>query len=117
MIFLRTLRLPDGGALTLEVSSRLHFETESVPFFGEQGPWLHLGGSMRTTFTLELKVDVTSNEQREILNEALRTAAQMLFAQAAMLAQKRPPQIAVRSENSFAGVQELKLHDGENDDD
>ena len=29
MIFRRTLRLPEGGALTLEVSSRLHWKPDT----------------------------------------------------------------------------------------
>jgi hypothetical protein len=68
------------------------------------------GDSLRTTFTLELRMDLEGGEQRAIINEALRNAAQMLYAQAVMLSNKRPPQIALRSDNSFEGTDVLDLH-------
>lgn len=68
---------------------------------------------MRTTFTMELKVDIDDKEEREVINEALRQAAQLLFAQATLISQRRAPVIRVQSENSVDGVQELPLHDEE----
>jgi hypothetical protein len=69
---------------------------------------------MRTTFTLELRIDVTDDEQKEIIELALRNAAQVLFSQAALLPNRRAPQIALRTENSFEGQKDLALHEPDN---
>ena len=71
-------------------------------------------GTMRTTFTLELRMDVADEEQLRLMHRVLKTAAQGLFAQAVMLAGKKAPQIALKSENSFMGQTEIELH---NEDD
>lgn len=65
---------------------------------------------LRTTFTIELKMDVADDAQQALMHQLLKTAAQGLFAQAAMLSGKRPPQIALRSENSFVGQTDIELH-------
>ena len=65
---------------------------------------------IRTTFTIELKMDVADDEQMKIVQEILKTAAQTLFAQTVLLAGKRAPMIALRSENSYIGQADIELH-------
>ena len=66
---------------------------------------------VRTTFTIELKMDVADEEQMTLMHEVLKNNAQLLFAQSVLLAGKRPPMIALKSENSFAGQTEIELHE------
>jgi hypothetical protein len=67
---------------------------------------------MRTTFSIELKMDIGPDEQMAAMEDVLRDAARTIFAQAVMLAGKRQPEIAVKTENSFLGERELELNEG-----
>ena len=68
---------------------------------------------VRTTFSLEIKMDVGDDEQTEAMKACVVEAAKTIFAQAILLAGKRKPQIKVFLENSMIGVEDLSLNMGE----
>lgn len=70
------------------------------------------------TYTIELRVDIPEDEDREqreqIIRQAARQAARTLLATAALISQKRKPVIAVHSNDYFEGVKEVEILDDEN---
>lgn len=68
------------------------------------------GYPLRSTFKIELKMDMPQGDDatKEIMRQALRTAAQTLLAQAIMVS-NRQPQIAVTSDNNFDGPETIDV--------
>ena len=67
---------------------------------------------MRTSFDIELKMDVSmepDDGQLAAIKAIVISSAQLLFAQAIMLAGKRQPQIQVRLENNVLGIEVLNV--------
>lgn len=63
---------------------------------------------MRKTYTVEIKVDFDDEERHELMIPVLRKAARNLLTNASLLADNhRQPQVAVRSEDFFAGPEEI----------
>jgi hypothetical protein len=65
------------------------------------------------TFTIELRVDYDTPEKNDIMRNAAREAARILFTQANLIAEKRRPHIALHSSDFFEGEQEITLDDSE----
>jgi hypothetical protein len=83
-------------AQLLHESNGLHGEPEVTANISMT--WEKESADMRTTFNIELKVDVlTSDAKRlETFVELITTTARMLYGSAAMIASK-PPQLSVTS--------------------
>jgi hypothetical protein len=71
------------------------------------------GDIMRTTFSIEVKMDIGPDDQMAAMEEVVKVAGRMVFAQAVMLAGKRAPTIAIKADNSFIGEKELNAFDPE----
>jgi hypothetical protein len=63
------------------------------------------------TITIELRIDDDNEEKVQLIEEAAKQAAKHLWAQALLIAGKRKPDLAVRSEDMFAGSREIELLD------
>lgn len=68
------------------------------------------GKKMRTKFSIELRADIDSGDKdtRKVFLDLCKVTAQQLYAQSLMLA-KRPPTIAVMSDDAMHGQEEIQL--------
>lgn len=74
------------------------------------------GSYMRTVFSIDMKVDLDSNdtETAQLFLELCKQAAQQLFAQASMLTKKgKAPQIMIKSTDTLVGQRDIEVFDGE----
>ena len=78
----------------------------------------YYGERMRTDYliTLRMDVDPSDEETKKHLIDAIRSAAQIIYAQAVMVAHKRKPEVALQWENSYEGKEKIKLFDPNEDD-
>ncbi len=67
--------------------------------------------NMRTTLTIELKFDIdpADDAAAEAMRNAAKNAAQVLYTQAIICCGRRKPMIAVRSDNTFSGTDEIEV--------
>jgi hypothetical protein len=61
------------------------------------------------TYTLEIKVDFDDEERFEIVKQHLFEQGRETLAMCMMLAGKRKPQVALHSQDFFAGNEEFDL--------
>lgn len=66
---------------------------------------------MQRQFTIELRVDYTDNEKNDSMRTALQAAARHVYATASLLADGVKPQIAIFSDDFFAGHEVIELLD------
>jgi hypothetical protein len=66
-------------------------------------------GSMQRQFTIELRVDYADNEKNDAMRTALQAAARHVYATATLLADAVKPQIAIFSDDFFAGHEQITL--------
>jgi hypothetical protein len=73
------------------------------------------GINMRTDFSITLRMDVDPEdvETKQVLCDAIRTAAQILHSQAVLVAGKRKPEIGITWENSYEGTNQVELFEPE----
>jgi hypothetical protein len=66
---------------------------------------------MRTVFSIDIKVDIEAGdeERAQVMLDATKIAARELFAQMTLLAGKRPPEVAIRTNDSMHGTAEVEL--------
>ena len=62
------------------------------------------------TYKIELKIDVPP-EKHDVMRVAAREAAKHLLAMAMLVSEKRPPQIAVHSNDYFEGTEVIAMDD------
>jgi hypothetical protein len=72
---------------------------------------------MRTDYkiTLRVDIDVEDNETKQVIADALRNAAQLLYTQALLVSGNRKPQIGLESNNSYEGTAEIELFNPDED--
>lgn len=61
------------------------------------------GNTMRKTYSIELKVDFDDEKRHAMALKLCRIAARRLLTQVALIADNRPPQIGILSEDFFEG--------------
>jgi|ERR1035437_3421072 hypothetical protein len=66
-------------------------------------------GAMQRQFTIELRVDYADAEKNETMRTALQAAARHVYATAVLLADAVKPQIAIFSDDFFAGHEQITL--------
>src|ERR1035437_1859122 len=66
-------------------------------------------GAMQRQFTIELRVDYADAEKNDTLRTALQAAARHVYATAVLLADAVKPQIAIFSDDFFAGHEQITL--------
>lgn len=66
---------------------------------------------MQRQFNIELRVDFADQDKNEAIKKIATAAARHLFTNASLLADGIKPQIAVYSDDWFAGHEEIKLLD------
>jgi hypothetical protein len=71
----------------------------------------------RRTYTIDLKIDFEDNTRHEIATKMMRKAARNILTQSNLIADGRPPQVALRSEDFFEGTDELGVVDPTLDED
>ena len=64
---------------------------------------------MQRQFTIELRVDYADNEKNDSMRTALQAAARHVYATATLLADAVKPQIAIFSDDFFAGHEQITL--------
>ena len=64
---------------------------------------------MQRQFTIELRVDYADNEKNDAMRTALQAAARHVYATAMLLADAVKPQIAIFSDDFFAGHEQIAL--------
>lgn len=69
---------------------------------------------MQEKFIIELRVDLehaedglTEADRRQIMNDLVKMTAQQMFAGVKMMSLTRDPKISVRSNDFFAGTEEI----------
>lgn len=62
-------------------------------------------------FTVELRVNYADNDKNDVMRRAVAAAARHIFATAQLLADGTNPDIAIFSDDWFAGREEIKLLD------
>lgn len=77
----------------------------------------YYGERMRTDYliTLRMDVDPSDEEIKKHLIDAVRSAAQILYTQAVMVAAKRKPEVALHWENSYEGKEKILLFNPDED--
>jgi hypothetical protein len=61
------------------------------------------------TIKIELRYDFDNEEKDEIMRDAARMAAKHLFTTAALVSDRRPPEIMLQGDNFFEGKYEISL--------
>jgi hypothetical protein len=64
---------------------------------------------MQRQFTIELRVDYADAEKNDTMRTALQAAARHVYATAVLLADAVKPQIAIFSDDFFAGHEQITL--------
>lgn len=64
---------------------------------------------MQRQFTIELRVDYADPEKNDAMRTALQAAARHVYATATLLAETVKPQIAIFSDDFFAGHEQITL--------
>jgi hypothetical protein len=75
----------------------------------EQGEQLRRDHPMQRMFTIELRVDYADPGKNDAMRNALRHCARHAYAQAQLLADGVKPEVAIFSEDFFAGNEEISL--------
>ena len=68
------------------------------------------------TIIIELRVDYMDEEKHMLMKKVCGRAANKILSQAMLLQEKRPPQIAVHSNDYMHGTETIKAEDYENDE-
>jgi hypothetical protein len=64
---------------------------------------------MQRQYTIELRVDYADNEKNDAMRTALQAAARHVYATAVLLADAVKPQVAIFSDDFFAGHEQITL--------
>lgn len=93
-------------------ASRLWGNINKADYYRMVGGVLNWDNTMaRKTYRIELKIDFADNANHEIMVGIARQYARDLLSSAMLLQDKSPPAVALLSEDTFEGQEQIELLD------